>query len=169
MVCPNNKTIFPGLTGINLSIDGGKRLFYGRSKAKGEPFESEMPPMMFSPVPMPPGVKQLKRAELLLITDGGLVPKGNPEIFRARRRPAGSDKINGCADLKGEDYEILHGGYDPQFVREDPDRLVPLDVMRELEQSGAIAPNTSSTCTSSTVVPLTLRSSIPCWNARSSL
>ena len=41
-------------------------------------------------------------------------------------------------DLRAEDYEISHGGYDAQFVRQDPDRLVPLDVMRELEKDGAI-------------------------------
>jgi glycine reductase complex component B subunit gamma len=109
------------------------------AKVKGEPFESEMTPTTFSPVPMPPGVKDLTRAKLLLITDGGLVPKGNPDKIQGSAATRwGSYKIDGCADLKGEDYEISHGGYDPQFVREDPDRLVPLDVMRELEQSGAI-------------------------------
>jgi glycine reductase len=36
------------------------------------------------------------------------------------------------------DYEISHGGYDPQFVRQDPDRLLPLDVVRELESEGRI-------------------------------
>jgi glycine reductase len=109
------------------------------AKVKGEPFESEMAPTTFSPVPMPPGVKDLTRAKLLLITDGGLVPKGNPDNIQGSAATRwGSYKIDGCDDLKGEDYEISHGGYDPQFVREDPDRLVPLDVMRELEQSGAI-------------------------------
>ena len=109
------------------------------AKVKGEPFESEMAPTTFTPVPMPPGVKDLTRAKLLLITDGGLVPKGNPDNIQGSAATRwGSYKIDGCDDLKGEDYEISHGGYDPQFVREDPDRLVPLDVMRELEQSGAI-------------------------------
>jgi betaine reductase len=109
------------------------------AKVKGEPFVSEMAPTTFSPVPMPPGVKDITRAKLLLITDGGLVPKGNPDKIEASAATRwGSYKIDGCDDLKGEDYEISHGGYDPQFVREDPDRLVPLDVMRELEQSGAI-------------------------------
>jgi betaine reductase len=109
------------------------------AKVKGEPFESEMAPTTFSPVPMPPGIKDLTRAKLLLITDGGLVPKGNPDNIEGSAATRwGSYKIAGCDDLKGEDYEISHGGYDPQFVREDPDRLVPLDVMRELEQSGAI-------------------------------
>jgi betaine reductase len=109
------------------------------AKVRGEPFESEMAPTTFTPVPMPPAVKDLTRAKLLLITDGGLVPKGNPDNIEGSAATRwGSYKIDGCDDLKGEDYEISHGGYDPQFVRDDPDRLVPLDVMRELEQSGAI-------------------------------
>ena len=109
------------------------------AKVQGEPFESEMAPTTFAPVPMPPGVKDLTRAKLLLITDGGLVPKGNPDNIQGSAATRwGSYKIDGCDDLKAEDYEISHGGYDPQFVRDDPDRLVPLDVMRELEQSGAI-------------------------------
>jgi glycine reductase len=109
------------------------------AKVKGAPFESEMAPTKFAPVPMPPGLKDLTRAKLLLITDGGLVPKGNPDNIQGSAATRwGSYKIDGCDDLKAEDYEISHGGYDPQFVRDDPDRLVPLDVMRELEQSGAI-------------------------------
>jgi glycine reductase len=63
------------------------------AKVKGEPFESEMAPTTFSPVPMPPGVKDLTRAKLLLITDGGLVPKGNPDKIEGSARgsrPAGA-------------------------------------------------------------------------------
>ena len=109
------------------------------AKAKGEPFESEMLPTTFQPVPMPPGVKDLRKARVMLITDGGLVPKGNPDKIQGSAATRwGSYSIRSCDDLKGEDYEISHGGYDPQFVRQDPDRLVPLDVMRELEQEGAI-------------------------------
>lgn len=108
-------------------------------KVKGEPFESEMAPTAFSPVPMPPAVKDLAKAKVMLITDGGLVPKGNPDkIQNSAATRWGSYSIEGRDDLKGEDYEISHGGYDPQFVREDPDRLVPLDAMRELEREGVI-------------------------------
>jgi glycine reductase len=109
------------------------------AKAKGEPFESEMLPTTFQPVQMPAGVKDLKKARVMLITDGGLVPKGNPDKIQGSAATRwGSYSIKNCDDLKGEDYEISHGGYDPQFVRQDPDRLVPLDVMRELEQEGVI-------------------------------
>ena len=109
------------------------------AKVNGAPFESEMMPTVFAPIPMPPGVKDLKKAKLMLITDGGLVPKGNPDQIQASAATRwGSYSIKNCANLRGEDYEISHGGYDPQFVRQDPDRLVPLDVMRELETEGVI-------------------------------
>ena len=109
------------------------------AKVRGEPFESEMMPTSFAPIPMPPGVKDLRKAKLMLITDGGLVPKGNPDKIQGSAATRwGSYSIKDCTDLDGADYEISHGGYDAQFVRQDPDRLVPLDVMRELEKEGAI-------------------------------
>ena len=109
------------------------------AKVQGKAFESEMIPTAFAPVPMPPAIKDLSRAKVMLITDGGLVPKGNPDKIQASAATRwGAYKIGGCDDLNGEDYEISHGGYDPQFVRQDPDRLVPLDVLRELEKEGVI-------------------------------
>src|SRR5919198_4029043 len=109
------------------------------AKVKGEPFESEMVPTVFAPVPMPPSIKDLTTAKLMLITDGGLVPKGNPDKIQGSAATRwGSYSIEGCDDLEGEDYEISHGGYDPQFVQHDPDRLVPLDAMRALEREGVI-------------------------------
>jgi glycine reductase len=109
------------------------------AKVNGAPFESEMMPTAFAPIPMPPGVKDLRKAKVMLITDGGLVPKGNPDKIQGSAATRwGSYSIKDCADLQGADYEISHGGYDAQFVRQDPDRLVPLDVMRELEKEGAI-------------------------------
>ena len=109
------------------------------AKLRGEHYESEMTPTAFAPVPMPPPVKDLQQAKVMLITDGGLVPKGNPDKIQGSAATRwGAYNIKDCRDLKGEDFEISHGGYDPQFVRQDPDRLVPLDVMRELESEGAI-------------------------------
>jgi glycine reductase len=109
------------------------------AKVTGEPFESEMMATAFAPIPMPPGVKDLRKARVMLITDGGLVPKGNPDKIQGSAATRwGSYSIKDCTDLDGSDYEISHGGYDAQFVRQDPDRLVPLDVMRDLEKEGAI-------------------------------
>jgi glycine reductase len=109
------------------------------AKVANKPFESEMTPTAFAPVPMPPPIKNLKKAKLMLITDGGLVPKGNPDHIQGSAATRwGSYSVAKCDDLQGADYEISHGGYDPQFVRQDPDRLVPLDAMRELERAGII-------------------------------
>jgi glycine reductase complex component B subunit gamma len=109
------------------------------AKVKGDAFESEMLPTTFARIPMPAGVRDLKKAKVMLITDGGLVPKGNPDKIQGSAATRwGSYSIKGRADLQGADYEISHGGYDPQFVRQDPNRLVPLDVMRELENEGVI-------------------------------
>jgi betaine reductase len=109
------------------------------AKVKGETFESEMLPMSFEPVPMPSGLKDLSKARVMLITDGGLVPKGNPDkISGTAATRWGAYNIEGREDLRGEDYEISHGGYDARFVQEDPDRLVPLDALREMEKSGVI-------------------------------
>lgn len=109
------------------------------AKVKGETFESEMKATSFAPVAKPQGLTDLSRAKLMLITDGGLVPKGNPDdIEGMAARRWGAYNVRGVDDLAGEDYEISHGGYDPRFVQEDPDRLVPLDVLREMEKEKVI-------------------------------
>lgn len=109
------------------------------AKISGAPFESEMLPTPFAPVPMPAAVKDIAKAKVMLVTDGGLVPKGNPDRIEGTAATRwGAYNIERRDDLRAEDYEVSHGGYDTRFVQEDPDRLVPLDVLREMEKSGAI-------------------------------
>jgi glycine reductase complex component B subunit gamma len=109
------------------------------AKLNGKPFESEMLPVAFEPIPMPAAIKDLSQARVMLITDGGLVPKGNPDRIQGTAATRwGAYNIAGRDDLRGEEYEISHGGYDARFVQEDPDRLVPLDAMREMEKRGVI-------------------------------
>ena len=109
------------------------------AKFRGEPFESELVATSFEPVPMPPAVKDLSKAKVAIVTDGGLVPKGNPDkIARMAATNWGAYDIKDAAGLQGKDYEISHGGYDGRYVQEDPDRLVPVDVLREMEQAGTI-------------------------------
>jgi glycine reductase len=104
------------------------------AKLNGTAFESEI-----EPTPMPAAIKNLSQARVMLITDGGLVPKGNPDRIQGTAATRwGSYSIEGRDDLRGEEYEISHGGYDARFVQEDPNRLVPLDAMREMEKRGVI-------------------------------
>lgn len=109
------------------------------AKMRGENFASEMAPTAFAPVPMPAAIKDLSKAKVMLITDGGLVPRGNPDRIEGTAATRwGAYNIEGRDHLRSEDYEVSHGGYDTRFVQEDPDRLVPLDAMREMERSGVI-------------------------------
>ncbi len=69
----------------------------------------------------------------------GLCLRAIPIGSKAPPRPVGVlTTSKGRDDLRGEDYEVSHGGYDTRFVQEDPDRLVPLDAMREMEKNGVI-------------------------------
>jgi betaine reductase len=109
------------------------------AKINGQSFESEMLPVSFAPVPMPSLSKDLANAKVMLITDGGLVPKGNPDRIEGTAATRwGAYSIEGRDDLQADQYEVSHGGYDTRFVQEDPDRLVPLDAMREMEKNGTI-------------------------------
>ena len=109
------------------------------AKVKGEPFESEMPLTSFEPPPMPAAVADISKSKVMVITDGGLVPKGNPDNIEGMAATRwGVYNLEGFDTLKGDDFEISHGGYDPRFVQEDPHRLVPLDALRELEKEGVI-------------------------------
>ncbi len=109
------------------------------AKMNKQPYESEMSPTAFKPVPMPAAIKDLSKARVLLVTDGGLVPKGNPDKIEGTAATRwGAYNIDGHDDLRSDEYEVSHGGYDTRFVQEDPHRLVPLDAMRELEKSGVI-------------------------------
>jgi glycine reductase complex component B subunit gamma len=109
------------------------------AKMSGAPFESEMPATAFAPVPIPAAIKNLSKARVMLITDGGLVPRGNPDRIEGTAATRwGAYNIEGRDHLRAEDYEVSHGGYDTRFVQEDPDRLVPLDALREMEKNGTI-------------------------------
>ena len=49
-----------------------------------------------------------------------------------------TENVNFVITNLPEDYEVKHAGYTPAFVAQDPNRLVPVDVMREREREGEI-------------------------------
>ena len=109
------------------------------AKMYGEPFEAEVPIQAAGPVPVPPEVTDLSQATVALITDGGLVPRGNPHRFPlAFSRVWGAYSFAGENALSPDDYEVSHGGYDNRHVEQDPHRLVPVDTLREMERDGEI-------------------------------
>jgi glycine reductase len=110
------------------------------AKTAGQAYESEfVVPAAFPPVPAPPPIIDLSHARVAIVTDGGLVPKGNPDQIASRAATNwGSYDIASASDLKADDYEVSHTGYDTRYVQQDPDRLVPVDALRDLEQAGVI-------------------------------
>jgi len=108
-------------------------------KLAGRAFASEVPRPAFPRVPAPRLVKPLEGATIALVTDGGLVPWGNPDGIEALNATRyGAYSIEGKSGLEAAQYDNPHRGYDTSWVKQDPHRLVPVDVARELEQSGAI-------------------------------
>jgi glycine reductase complex component B subunit gamma len=109
------------------------------AKLRGEPFESEVPRPMYDRVKPAPAIKDIRSATIALVTDGGLVPRGNPDKIEIRTATRfGKYDIRHADTLNPADYEVSHEGYDSVFIRQDPNRLVPVDVMRDFEREGAI-------------------------------
>jgi betaine reductase len=109
------------------------------AKTKGDPYTSELTVTTFVSPPAPAAIVDMSRARVAIVTDGGLVPIGNPDGIPAISATIwGSYDITGLDDLEGENYQVQHRGFDTRYVEQDPDRLVPVDVLREMEKNGQI-------------------------------
>ncbi len=105
-------------------------------KVKGEPFTTELPMPVFDKVDPVPAI-DLKDATIALITSGGIVPYGNPDNIKASNASKyASYNIENVDDLKKGEYQTVHGGYDPVYANQDPDRVLPLDALKQLEKEG---------------------------------
>lgn len=109
------------------------------AKLKGEKFETEYPMPDFDRVAPNPPILDMKKAKIALVTSGGIVPKGNPDrIESSSASKYGKYDLTGVNDLTSETFETAHGGYDPTYANIDADRVLPVDVLRDLEKEGVI-------------------------------
>ncbi len=109
------------------------------AKIRGVPFKSEIPAPQFHHIKPADPIEDLPSAVIALVTDGGLVPEGNPERMEPGRPTRFvTIPIEGVERLDARDYDVVHSGYDTALANQDPHRLVPLDVMRQLEREGVI-------------------------------
>jgi glycine reductase len=101
-------------------------------KIKGDKFETEYSMPEFDLVDPADPLEDLANAKVALVTSGGIVPEGNP------------DRIESSSASKYGEYNIsnmgetAHGGYDPVYANQDPNRVLPVDVLRDLEEEGVI-------------------------------
>lgn len=108
-------------------------------KLAGKEFETEFPMPDFDRVDPNPAVKDITKAKIALVTSGGIVPKGNPDhIESSSASKYGEYDIEGVMDLTEETFETAHGGYDPIYANADSDRVLPVDILRDLEKEGKI-------------------------------
>ena len=107
------------------------------AKLKGEPFVTEYPMPVFDRVAPSPAVKDMKDAVIALVTSGGICPEGNPDHIEASSASKfGEYDITGINDLTCDAYCTAHGGYDATYADQDADRVLPVDVLRDMEKEG---------------------------------
>lgn len=107
------------------------------NRLQGKPFETEMPMPVFDVVSPAPAIKDLSKATIALCTSGGIVPHGNPDhIQSASAQKWGKYDVGEKNALEG--FYTTHGGYDPIYANEIPDRVAPHDILKEFEAEGVI-------------------------------
>jgi glycine reductase len=105
----------------------------------GKDVPTELPMPIFDEVAPASPVADVSKARIALVTEGGLVQKGNPEGLESSRASKFFRlSLEGLQTLSPDAFQTVHGGYNNAFINEDPNRLVPLDVCRDLVSEGLI-------------------------------
>lgn len=108
-------------------------------KLKGEKFTTEYPMPSFDRVAPNKPIVDISKAKIALVTSGGIVPKGNPDhIESSSASHYGEYDLTGIMELTSQTHETAHGGYDPVYANANPNRVLPVDVLRDLEKEGKI-------------------------------
>jgi glycine reductase len=108
-------------------------------KIAGTEFTTEYPMPVFDRVAPQAAIKDMKHARIALVSSGGPVPKGNPDrIESSSASKYGKYSLKDITDFTSENGETAHGGYDPVYANEDLDRVLPVDVIKEMVAEGKI-------------------------------
>lgn len=108
-------------------------------KWRREPYGSELTVETFEVMPPPPPLSDAAKTRFALVTESGLVRKGNPDrLPSAAATHWASYSIAGMERLVPGEWDAVHGGYDNTAALQDPNRVVPLDALRALEREGMV-------------------------------
>ena len=100
-------------------------------------FTTELPIQMPEAVEPAAPVSDLASATVALVTTGGLVPRGNPDrLVRGGSKEFLRYSIEGLSSLSADDWESVHRGFYTNIVNQNPNYILPLNVMRDMEQDG---------------------------------
>ncbi len=105
----------------------------------GEHEATEIPLPAFDQVTPAAPVSDPGDALFVLLTEGGFVPAGNPDRLESARATKWiRHSLEGRDSAEAGTFESVHGGFSTQWANAEPNRILPLDAMRELEREGAI-------------------------------
>ncbi len=108
-------------------------------KWRGEPYTSELTIETFEAIPPPPPLPDLTSILCAVVTESGLVLAGNPDrLPSAAATHWAAYSIAGMERLVPGAWDAVHGGYDNTAALADPNRVVPIDALRELEREGQV-------------------------------
>jgi glycine reductase complex component B subunit gamma len=109
------------------------------AKMQGGSWTTEIPlPEGVEVVPPAPPAADLKGATIALVTEGGLVPRDNPDHLEpARATRFSSYEVADLERTGAEGFQSIHRGFDTSRINEDPNRLLPVDVLRRMERQAA--------------------------------
>ena len=108
-------------------------------KLHGRPYRSEVPyapPERVSPAPP---IADLARARIAMVTTGGLVRKGNPDRqVSANAVRYHRHTVAEFESLSPAEWEAYHAGYFNHIVNSNPNYILPLSFLRDLERQGKV-------------------------------
>ena len=109
------------------------------NKLHGRPYRSEVPYAAPERVPPAPPVADLSRARIAMVTTGGLVRKGNPDKqVSANAVRYHRHTVAELESLSPADWEAYHAGYFNHLVNSNPNYILPLSFLRDLERQGKV-------------------------------
>lgn len=108
-------------------------------KLNNQPYITELPIPKQDKVPIAAPIKDLSKANIAIVTTGGIVPVENPDrIQSASATRWGRYDISKDERLDSGVYKTIHAGFDPAAADADPNIVAPIDVMKVFLKEGKI-------------------------------
>ena len=108
-------------------------------KLHGRPYVSEVPFQAPDRVTPATPIADLSRATIAMVTTGGLIRKGNPDKqVAANATRFHRHSVKDLEALTPEGWEAYHSGYFNHLVNRNPNYILPLSFLRDLESKGKL-------------------------------
>lgn len=106
-------------------------------KLNDEEYISELPIPKLDRVEIARPIEDLSKANIALVTTGGIVPVNNPDrIQSASATRWGRYDISNDDRLEAGVYKTIHAGFDPAAADADPNVIMPVDAMKAYLKEG---------------------------------